>query len=76
MVNPKKKMGGDLVRTTITPGKGKDNYPLGRSQEFEMDGYHSNPNTGKAGNTKHSKISTLKIDLISLSTLSRVNSNG
>lgn len=45
---PKKKMGGDLMRTIISPGKGKNRYPVGRSQEFQMYGYHSKPTGGKA----------------------------
>ena len=49
---PKKSLDGDLVRTVISPGKGEDNYPLGRSVDFQSEGYHSKP-TGGPSNTKH-----------------------
>jgi hypothetical protein len=52
---PKKNLDGTLIRNVIDPGPGEDHYPLGRSTSFEDDGYHSNPSTGMAGNTKHSK---------------------
>lgn len=49
---PKKSLDGTQLRTIISPGSGKDNYPLGRSQEFEAEGYHSKP-TGGASDTKY-----------------------
>ena len=52
---PKKSMGGDLLRTTISPGKGEAHYPLGRSQEFQSKGYHSKPTGGKAVEPKTSQ---------------------
>lgn len=52
--NPKEDLDGTLIRRTTTPGKGKDNYPVGTSIQFEEKGYHSKPD-GKKGNTKYSE---------------------
>lgn len=48
-LTPKKSLGGDLLRTVISkhPDSEKSSS-IGRSQEFQSDGYHSKPTTGKS----------------------------
>lgn len=46
---PKKSLGGDLVRRTFTP---PTKAPYNQSMDFEMEGHHSKP-TGGASNTKY-----------------------
>lgn len=48
-LKPKKSLGGDLLRTVISKHADSEmSSPIGRSQEFESEGFHSKPTTGKS----------------------------